>query len=110
MLVSEAKIIAKETGLIVSDFSVETKEKKPYDLEMKKTNEGKCVFLKDNRCNIYSSRPLICRFYPFQLTYEIDVEKYVFDFTLECPAINQGKLLSRKDFEMLFELARHVLS
>jgi uncharacterized protein len=109
LLPCEKEKIAKETGMPANQFSNEIKDKQPYYFEMKKTNDGKCVFLKNNQCTIYSFRPLICRFYPFQLTYDLGSEKHVFDFTLECPAINQGKPFSKKEFEQLFELARETL-
>ena len=60
--------------------------------------------LENNQCNIYSLRPLICRFYPFEFKFDLNKETDVFDFTLECPAINQGKVFEQKDFEKLFEL------
>ena len=72
---------------------------------MKKV-EGDCRFLKDNKCTIYESRPLICRFYPFELKFDQEKNTHVFSFTLECPTINQGKILTKKDFEELFELAK----
>ena len=109
LLSSEKEKIAEETGMPANKFSNEIKDKQPYCFEMKKTSLGKCIFLKNNQCTIYSLRPLICRFYPFQLTYDLDEEKHVFDVTLECPAINQGKPFSKKEFEQLFELARETL-
>jgi len=76
---------------------------------MKKSEDGKCFFLKENQCAIYLMRPLICMFYPFQLTFDKDKNVHVFDFTFECPAINHGRTLCKKDFEILFELARQRL-
>jgi Fe-S-cluster containining protein len=77
---------------------------------MKKSSEGKCFFLKENRCIIYEFRPLICIFYPFQLTFDNGKGFHVFEFTLECPGINQGKLFTENDFEMLFKLAQARLT
>ena len=76
---------------------------------MKKTSEGKCVFLKENQCTIYPLRPLICRFYPFQLTFDKEKEMHVFDFTFECPGIIKAKFSMQKDFEKLFALAQERL-
>jgi Fe-S-cluster containining protein len=76
---------------------------------MKKTSEGKCVFSKENQCTIYSLRPLICRFYPFELKLGNDKELYVFDFTLECPGVGRGRDFNEEDFERLFELAQERL-
>jgi Fe-S-cluster containining protein len=109
LLQFEADKIAKETGLSASDFLTAINDKEPYCYEMKKTSLGKCNFLKDNRCSIYSLRPLICRFYPFQLKFDVDKEKHVFNFTRECPTINQGRPFTKKEFELLYELAQQML-
>jgi Fe-S-cluster containining protein len=109
LLKAEAKEICYQTSLQITDFSGEIKDKLPYGFEMKKTSEGKCIFLKENQCSIYGLRPLICMFYPFELKFDKDKERHVFDFTLECPGINQGKVLCQKDFKKLFQLAQEKL-
>ena len=48
-------------------------------------------------------------FYPFELKFDKNKELHTFDFTLECPGINQGKLVQKKDFTKLFELAQERL-
>jgi Fe-S-cluster containining protein len=108
LLEAEVKKIVAQTGRPTSDFSIEIKDKLPYVYEMKK-KEGKCVYLEDNRCSIYPFRPLICMFYPFELNFLEDKALHNFDFTLECPGINQGKLISEKDFKRLFKLAEEKL-
>jgi Fe-S-cluster containining protein len=109
LLEIEAAKISSQTSEQISDFSTEIKDKLPYSYEMKKTSEGKCVFLKDNQCCIYPLRPLICMFYPFELKFDKDQNLHVFDFTLECPGINQGKVFQEKDFKKFFKLAQERL-
>ena len=109
VLKNEAEKIASHTGQLVTDFAIEIAGNDPYIYEMKKTDEGKCFFLKDNQCSIYALRPLICRFYPFELKFDQDKNLHVFNFTFECPGIGKGKMLVRKDFEALFLLARERL-
>ncbi len=109
LLDSEVKAISLETCLVPSEFANETPDKAPYCYEMKKNNAGKCYFLRDNQCSIYELRPLICRFYPFELKFSADQDTHVFSFTLECPAIGKGKQLTRRDFEALFALASEKL-
>ena len=108
-LEAEAKKISAETSLPIQDFSKEIKNGTPYIYEMRKTPEGKCVFLKDNQCSIYALRPLICMFYPFELKFEKDKGQHAFDFTLECQGINKGKLMTINGFEKLFMLAQERL-
>ena len=109
LLESEAENISSQIYLPIEDFAEELVTKTPYIYEIKKPKEGKCFFLKDNQCNIYQSRPLICRFYPFELKFNQKKNTHNFNFTLECPAIGEGRILNRKDFEELFFLAKQRL-
>lgn len=109
LLESEAKMISIETSLPKQNFTKQVAHKNPYYYEMKKNSEGKCFFLKDNQCSIYTLRPLICRFYPFELKFEQEQNRHVFGFTIECPGINKGRLMVRKDFEEMFSLAQKKL-
>ncbi len=109
LLEAEAKKIASHTSQLIPDFSGEIKDKLPYVYEMKKISEGKCVYLKDNQCSIYPLRPLICMFYPFELKFDEKKGLHNFEFTLECPGINQGKVFHEKDFKKMFKLAQESL-
>lgn len=109
VLETEAKKISAQTSQPITDFSTEAKNKLPYAFKMKKTSAGKCVFLREKQCSIYSLRPLICMFYPFELKFDKGKDLYIFDFTLECPGINQNRVFNRKDFEKLFEFAQERL-
>jgi len=106
LLTTEAEQIATATSQPIAKFAEKIEGKAPYSYEMKKTLEnGKCVFLAKNRCAIYSLRPLLCRFYPFELKMAAN-RKYSFVYTNECPSIGKGKTLSKNYFEELFQLAR----
>ena len=105
LLRTEAEQIATATLQLISEFTVKIKDKTPYSYEMKKTKEGKCVFLDNNCCTIYSVRPLICRFYPFELKIAHD-GNHTFFYTPECSGINKGPILSKIYFRKLFRLAR----
>ncbi len=109
LLESEANSISAETSLSKQEFATQITDKTPYCYEMKKPKGGTCFFLKDNQCSIYSLRPLICRFYPFELKFSEDKGTHVFDFTVECPGISKGEPMTRADFEVLFLLAQERL-
>ncbi len=102
-------MISTETCLPKKDFTKKIGDNNPYCYEIRKNADGKCFFLKDNQCRIYELRPLICRFYPFELKFSVDKNKHIFDFTVECPGINRGKIMSIRDFEDLFLLAQKKL-
>lgn len=100
----EAEQVSKVTLQPISKFAVKILGNEPYEFEMKKKMEdGKCLFSKNNHCTIYSVRPLICRFYPFELNSHD--ENYHFLFTKECLGINKGKILREGYFKKLFHLA-----
>jgi Fe-S-cluster containining protein len=109
MLESEAQEIQTQTGLSIETFCVEITDKQPYKFEMQLCN-GKCFFLKPMGCSIYNFRPMICQFYPFELKFDETQQKYLFNATPECPALNQtGKRLTQTDFKLLFWIAEKKL-
>ncbi len=109
LLEAEAKTIASQTILDIPDFLFQIDDKLPFCYEIKKTSEGKCFFLKENKCTVYPIRPLICRFYPFELRFDKDRQLHIFDFTVECPGIGQGEDFSKIIFEKLFKLAQEKM-
>jgi len=56
---------------------------------MRKTEDGGCIFLKGNSCSIYSIRPLIGKFYPFELK-RTGKGRFIFAYTDECPGSGGG--------------------
>lgn len=101
LLKTEADRISKKTLIGLDKFAEKIEGFEPYIHQMRKTEDGKCVFLKDNSCSIYKIRPLICRFYPFQLK-NLRNNRYVFTYTDECPGIGKGPQLKKDFFERLF--------
>jgi Fe-S-cluster containining protein len=101
---SEVEKIARHINQDISTFSKRDSNCPPYAHELKKV-DGKCFFLKTNLCSIYSFRPLICRFYPFELLPNSN-SAHRFDYTLECPGIGVGEELRASYFRRLFRLAR----
>jgi len=102
LLKIEAERISQRTLKGICEFAEKIEGSEPYVYRMKKTDDGKCVFLKDNLCSIYPARPLICRFYPFQLK-NIGNGRFVFTYTDECPGIGDGSQLKRSFFQKLFQ-------
>jgi uncharacterized protein len=104
LLKPEAEQISEATLQPTAQFAFKLADKEPYCYEMKKRAEdGKCVFLENDRCTIYPVRPLICRFYPFEL--DSCGGRYSFQFTEECPGIGEGGVLSGEYFRKMFRLA-----
>jgi len=108
LLKIEAEHISKKTLKSVDEFTEKIGGHKPYVYLMKKTEDGKCIFLKGSSCTIYQIRPLICRFYPFELK-EVESNRYTFAYTKECPAVGKGRQLKRSYFERLFRKFMRIM-
>lgn len=103
LLRQEAEQIALAIAQPIENFAVKVEWDEPYGYVMKK-KEGKCVFFENGGCRIYSLRPLVCRFYPFELRCVAD-GRFLFLFTSECKGINRGAVLGGDYFKKLFRLA-----
>jgi Fe-S-cluster containining protein len=102
----EAERIASATELPILEFASKIERNSGFAYEMKKTTEqGKCFFLAGKKCRVYSQRPLICRFYPFELR-PVENTKHEFRFTDECPGLGRGRTFGAEHFRKLFKLAR----
>ena len=104
MLSEEVNQISEKIGKNSLNFATINQNQPPYLYEMKKNEKGTCIFLSENKCDIYSIRPLICRFYPFELI-DLPDGKYEILFTNECPGISKGKKIEKEHFIKLFLLA-----
>jgi Fe-S-cluster containining protein len=100
----EADRISRATSKSLHEFAEKVEDFESYSYRMKKTRDGKCVFLRDNVCVIYQLRPLICRFYPFGLK-DVGNNRHVFSYTDECPCIGKGSLVKKEYFEELFKVS-----
>ncbi len=107
VLRNELEKIIQSTNQEMSEFAHKINNCLPYEFELNKTNK-KCIFLKENQCTIYEIRPMICRFYPFELSLSTN-NLHKFNFTKECPGIGIGKQKSEDYFKRLFRLARERL-
>jgi Fe-S-cluster containining protein len=87
--------------MVPEEFATKIEGFEPYVFQMKKTVDGSCVFLRNGLCSIYEARPLICRFYPFQLQNRGN-DRYVFRYTEECLGLGKGCQLEKRFFEELF--------
>ncbi len=105
----DAEHVANTIDQPISAFADSISGKEPFLYEMHKTADGKCLFLQNNHCVIYLERPLICRFYPFELSTDSE-GIYVFRETDECLNIQvqspETKLLGAQFFRALLDLAK----
>jgi len=110
LLIEDALKISKAALRPIETFATVTWGREPYVYEMRKTQgEGKCIFLQGTDCGIYAVRPLVCRFYPFELATPNNGKPCFFG-TGECPGLGKGKRLERQYFKNLFKRAYAQLS
>jgi Fe-S-cluster containining protein len=105
LLKAEAERLALLVGKKICEVAEPVEGKTPYVYEMRKSKEGKCLFYVDNQCAVYELRPLICRFYPFEMKAENGA--FRFAVTVECPCVIKGDRgeLDELFFEKLAEFA-----
>jgi Fe-S-cluster containining protein len=101
MLEREAAEIGKITGKPAKEFCTLAKSAGPYKFRMRK-RKGRCVFLGEDRmCAIYSHRPLICRFFPFELKADGS-----WDYSRACEGVGLGRRVPARFFRGLEKEAR----
>ncbi|MBN2804463.1 MAG: YkgJ family cysteine cluster protein [Deltaproteobacteria bacterium] len=65
-----------------------------------KTKGNKCLFLNDkNQCDIYSSRPMQCRTWPFWTENIKSLKAWHESVETFCPGVNNGKLYTAKNIK-----------
>ena len=94
----------KEEG-IRENFYSKIGQAGPYKYKIKQEG-GLCVFLSNNKCKIYKSRPLICRFYPFMM---LEDDGYIFMVDSTCLGFGKGKMVTKKAFIRLIEEAKEAI-
>ena len=57
-----------------------------------------CIFWSDGGCEVYESRPLQCRSYPFWTPFLTDMKSWNHEAE-SCPGMNKGKLISKEIIE-----------
>jgi Fe-S-cluster containining protein len=104
----DAERISNKTLLSIHEFAEQVPNCEPYSYQMRKPEDGKCFFLENNRCTIYEIRPLICRFYPFQLE-NLRNNRYSFSYTNKCEGTGKGPHHKKEFFEDLFNKATKAM-
>ena len=100
---TDLRNIANITNLSTNEFCrASHTAPEPFQHIMRETY-GACMFLgRDSTCDIYNSRPMICRCYPFLI--QFDENNIVFSISAkDCPGLSRGHKLTKQFFEKLGE-------
>ncbi len=100
----EASKIANVLNISESEFLETYVDVLPdaQTLNLKSLSNGDCIFLKDEKCQVYEARPMQCRTFPFwpENLKSLYRWKHV---AKECPGIGKGKLFSAKEIENILD-------
>ncbi|MDA3940012.1 MAG: YkgJ family cysteine cluster protein [Spirochaetia bacterium] len=62
-----------------------------------------CIFWSNGGCEVYKSRPLQCRSYPFWKPFLLNKEAWELE-SKSCPGMNYGKLITKENIEEWLKL------
>ena len=100
----DIKRFAKFFNLSINEFK--TKYCKITDgfihLIEKSELNGKCIFLKHNKCSVYKSRPTQCRTWPFW-NENMNAKVWNKDISVNCPGVGEGKLFRKNEIDKLIK-------
>jgi len=102
----EAEEISLASGISKATFSVRSGRKDAYSRRMRKIS-GNCFFLniESRLCRIYEKRPLVCRFYPFELRED---GSWACAKPSDCEGLGRGEVVRPAHFRRLLKRAKEV--
>ena len=68
----------------------------------KRSFNGKCIFLKNNKCSVYKSRPSQCRTWPFW-NENMNAKTWDNDISINCPGIGKGRKIKYNKIKKFLE-------
>ncbi len=91
LTLTDRKMMAKELGISLKRFEKQYCQVTGGNYHLiEDENRTNCIFLEDNKCEVYKARPTQCRTWPFwpevmnAKDWKSDVEKF-------CPGVGKGK-------------------
>jgi len=98
---ADLRSVVDATNLPLNEFCRTSHTGPEPFLHIMRESYAACLFLGiDSMCEIYNSRPMICRCYPFSI--QIDDNNIVFSVSSkDCPGVGRGPKLTKGFFEKL---------
>lgn len=100
LTLSDRKKMAKLLKLPLRSFTKSHCEKDSYGkfhLKEEK-NRKECMFLKNNRCEVYKARPTQCRTWPFWPEV-MGAKTWAKDVAAYCPGVGKGSVVSAEEIQ-----------
>jgi len=98
---NDRRRLAAHFNISLSEFTSRYTKKNDGLYELK-YNYKDCPFLKDNKCDVYASRPWQCRTWPFWPE-NMNSDVWEQEVTPSCPGIGRGRLFSAKEIENILK-------
>lgn len=93
--------MAKELKLSTKEFTQKYCQKTDGYFHIKQEdNELDCLFLKNNRCEVYKARPTQCKTWPFWPE-NMEAKTWAKDVAHFCPGIDKGPLYTSQEIEKI---------
>ena len=100
----DLKKLAKYLSISVNEFKFKYCQTTNGFIHLKEIKGNvDCFFLKNKRCQVYSSRPTQCRTWPFWPT-NMNSKSWNNDIVNFCPGVGKGKLISKKNIEKILRI------
>ncbi len=99
MTLQDRRNMAKALDLNTTEFTKKycTKTSGVYHLNENEDSPD-CLFLKNNKCSVYTGRPTQCRTWPFWPD-NMNAKVWSNEIVSYCPGINKGRLYSKKEID-----------
>lgn len=103
---NDRRRLAGHLNMSLTEFTAIYTKKIDGLYELKYNNKD-CPFLKNNKCDVYDSRPWQCRTWPF---WPENMNSVVWgqEVVPTCPGVGRGKLFSAKEIEDILKKKNNV--
>jgi Fe-S-cluster containining protein len=103
---NDRRRLAAHFHISLEEFTEKYVNKTGGFYELKYTDKD-CPFLKDNKCDVYVSRPWQCRTWPFWPE-NMNSDVWIREVVPSCPGVGKGRLFSASEIEEILEKKRDV--
>lgn len=94
---NDRRRLAAHFNISLTEFTARYTKKIDGLYELKYTDKD-CPFLKDNKCDVYASRPWQCRTWPFWPE-NMNSDVWEQEVAPSCPGVGRGRLFSAEEIE-----------
>lgn len=101
----DRKRLGKLMNLSTADFTRRYLAKTDGVFHLKDGDGPDCIFLKNNRCEVYEARPVQCRTWPFWPEV-MNAKTWTKEVKAFCPGVGKGKVVNAQDIRATLEIQK----